>query len=271
MKKLVKLMMLIVAMLTIGTSFTLATNANDSIKILEKANEGDANAQMQYAILLHDVKKHAEAKEWFEASAEQGVSFSQYILALYYLNGLAVKKDYKTGIKWLGKAAERGNASAKKFFCTTYDFEYKAEIPEVKIVIFLHGTNRLLTCKNNNLVFEEGDFNDTNTWTIETKRDPATAHYMPILRSLQGKYITGEVRSQGPAGLGDITEAATITISNKVFNNNPFPIDQPVADSEITGEAYEGCVIDHDDRELGMEGNSLFWGTNGYKLDILFI
>lgn len=29
MKKLVKLMMLIVAMLTIGTSFTLATNAND--------------------------------------------------------------------------------------------------------------------------------------------------------------------------------------------------------------------------------------------------
>ena len=88
---------------------------------------------------------------------------------------------------------------------------------------------------------------------------------------MQGKYITGEVRSQGPAGLGDITEAATITISNKVFNNNPFPIDQPVADSEITGDAYEGCVIDHDDRELGMEGNSLFWGTNGYKLDILFI
>lgn len=265
MKKLVKLMMLIVAMLTIGTSFTLATNANDSIKILEKANEGDANAQMQYAILLHDAKKYAEAKEWLEASAEQGVSFSQYILALYYLEGLAVKKDYKTGIKWLGKAAERGNASAKKIFCNTYDFRYKTEIPEVKIVIFLHGTNRLLTCKKNNLVFEEGDFNDTNTWTLETYYNKL------ILRSLQGKYITGEYNSQGPAGLGDITEAANIDINNKVLSNHSVPMDQPVADSEIVGDAYEGCVLDHDGRALGIEGNSMFWGTNGYKLDIIFI
>lgn len=271
MKNLLKLMMLTVAILTLSTTSALAGSAKDSLAILEKANEGDANAQMKYALLLNSASKFAEAKEWFEASAEQGVAFSQYCLGLYNLSSVLGKRDIKTAIKWLGKAAERGYSDARKYFCITNDFMYKDEIPQVKIVIFLHGTNRLLTCKNNTLVFEEGDINDTNTWTLETKRDPATAHYMPVLRSLQGKYITGEVRTQGPAGLGDITEAATITISNNVFNNEPVPIDKPVADSEIIGETYKGSIIDHDGRELGMENNTMYWGMEGYKLDIIFL
>lgn len=271
MKKLLKFMMLIVAMFTLSTTSALAGNANDSLAILAKANEGDANAQMKYALLLNKAKKYTEAKEWFEASAEQGVAFSQYCLGIYNLSEVLGKRDFKTAIKWLGKAAERGYSDARKYFCITNDFMYKDEIPQVKIVIFLHGTNRLLTCKNNTLVFEEGDLNDTNTWTLETKRDPATAHYMPVIRSLQGKYITGEARNDGPAGLGDITEAATISIYNSVFNNESVPIDQPIADSEIKGNAYEGCAIDHDGRELCMKNNTMYWGEEGYKLDIIFL
>ena len=44
--------------------------------------------------------------------------------------------------------------------------------------------NKTLTCKGNELTFEEGEQNDDNTWTVETARDKSTGHYSPILKSL---------------------------------------------------------------------------------------
>lgn len=267
MKKLFKLMMLTVAMFTLSTTSALAENAKDSLAILAKANEGDANAQMKYALLLNSAQKYAEAKEWFEASAEQGVAFSQYCLGVYNLSDVLGKRDFKTAIKWLGKAAERGYSDALKYFCNTALIENKTEFPKVRIAIFLHGTNRVLTCKNNTLVFEEGDFNETNLWTIE--RVEGTS--LLVLKSLQGQYITGEARKSGPAGLGNYTESAYISIWSDVFQNSSVPADQPIADSDIKGAPYDGGVIDHDGRELGMENNTMYWGPEGYKLDVIFL
>ena len=72
MKNLFKLMLLTIAMFIAGSSFALAGNDNDSIQILEKANQGDPIAQNHYAYLLYKASKKEEAKEWFEASARQG-------------------------------------------------------------------------------------------------------------------------------------------------------------------------------------------------------
>lgn len=49
MKNLFKLMLLTITMFIAGSSFALAGNDNDSIQILEKANQGDPVAQNHYA------------------------------------------------------------------------------------------------------------------------------------------------------------------------------------------------------------------------------
>lgn len=217
MKNLFKLMLLTITMFIAGSSFALAGNDNDSIQILEKANQGDPVAQNHYAYLLYKASKKEEAKEWFEASARQGVAHSQRCLGIFYSKGIGCKRDYKSAIKWYGKAADRGDSVARKHFFTTGDMFGKSEIPETKFQIFLHGTNKTLTCKGNELTFEEGEQNDDNTWTVETARDKSTGHYSPILKSLSGKYITGKERDNGPAGLGTIEEAADIEVGF------PFP------------------------------------------------
>lgn len=73
MKNLFKLMLLTITMFIAGSSFALAGNDNDSIQILEKANQGDPFAQNNYAYLLYKASKKEEAKEWYEASARQGL------------------------------------------------------------------------------------------------------------------------------------------------------------------------------------------------------
>ena len=83
MKNLFKLMLLTITMFIAGSSFALAGNDNDSIQILEKANQGDPFAQNYYAYLLYKASKKEEAKEWYEASARQGVAHSQRFLGLY--------------------------------------------------------------------------------------------------------------------------------------------------------------------------------------------
>ena len=157
MKNLFKLMLLTITMFIAGSSFALAGNDNDSIQILEKANQGDPFAQNYYAYLLYKASKKEEAKEWFEASARQGVAHSQRFLGLFYSKGIGCKRDYKSAIKWYGKAADRGDSFARKHFFTTGDMFGKSEIPETKFQIFLHGTNKTLTCKGNELTFEEGE------------------------------------------------------------------------------------------------------------------
>lgn len=141
MKNLFKLMLLTITMFIAGSSFALAGNDNDSIQILEKANQGDPVAQNHYAYLLYKASKKEEAKEWFEASARQGVAHSQRCLGIFYSKGIGCKRDYKSAIKWYGKAADRGDSVARKHFFTTGDMFGKSEIPETKFQIFLHGTN----------------------------------------------------------------------------------------------------------------------------------
>ena len=60
MKNLFKLMLLTITMFIAGTSFALAGNDNDSIQILEKANQGDPVAQNHYAYLLYKASKKEE-------------------------------------------------------------------------------------------------------------------------------------------------------------------------------------------------------------------
>lgn len=248
MKTIVKFMMSVALFLSIGIVAADAETMNekDSLELLKKANEGDAFSQLKYGVRLVMANKAEEGKTWIEAAADQNLGIAQNFLGRVYWNGQGCKKDYAKANKWFLMALNNGYE--KSPFVTTKGLIYQEEIPSMKFLIFLHGTNKLLTCKDNTLVFEEGEPNEANIWTLETARDRSTAHYMPILKSLLGKYLTGEESKPCPAGLGEKEDAADIEIS---LNEN-------------------GGLIEHDGRYLGMKDNTLYWvnGNNAYSLDI---
>ena len=82
----------------------------------------------------------------------------------------------------------RGDSVARKHFFTTGDMFGNPKYQRQSSRYSCNGTNKTLTCKGNELTFEEGEQNDDNTWTVETARDKSTGHYSPILKSLSGKY-----------------------------------------------------------------------------------
>lgn len=55
-------------------------------------------------------------REWFRDGAERGVPAAQLKLGL----GYALENDFENGVKWLGKAADQGNATAQYFLATLY-------------------------------------------------------------------------------------------------------------------------------------------------------
>ncbi|KAB7883033.1 hypothetical protein GBG19_15135 [Poseidonibacter ostreae] len=50
---------------------------------------------------------------WYQKSAAQGYSLAQYKLALIYINGIEVLKDYSKAKFWINKSYDSGNYLAK--------------------------------------------------------------------------------------------------------------------------------------------------------------
>ena len=84
---------------------------NDINDLLEKANTGDAIAQINVGWMYlkgEGVPKDlVEAVKWYTKSAEQGHADAQYNLGLMYHNGDIVPKDEVLARKWFGKYTEQ--------------------------------------------------------------------------------------------------------------------------------------------------------------------
>jgi TPR repeat protein len=118
-------------LLTSSLSFASSPDQTNSITIdqslMEKANEGDANAQYSLGEIYYKTKDYDQAIKWYLRSAEQGNPFAQVNLGGMYEMGLVQEKkkivvapglpeieiDQKTSnhqqsFEWYKKAAEQG-------------------------------------------------------------------------------------------------------------------------------------------------------------------
>ena len=102
--------------------------------IQSKANQGDAQAQFNLALLYyhglgtpHDSK---QAVYWYTKAAEQGHVNAQYSLGSLYHNGYGeeVPQDSKQAVYWLTKAAEKGYVHAQ--YSLGHMYEYGDEVPQ---------------------------------------------------------------------------------------------------------------------------------------------
>lgn len=113
------LLFIIVFISGIGICFSQTDFFNE---MLEKATAGDSNAQAnisaEYYLGGHEVPQdYKKAFEWAKKSANQGNTYSQFIIGEMYYEGLGVTKSYKDAFKWYKLAAEKNM--------------YKDEDPEV--------------------------------------------------------------------------------------------------------------------------------------------
>jgi TPR repeat protein len=78
------------------------------------ADSGSYDAQYNIALLYLDGKgvarNYDEALKWLERAANQGQLEAQHDLGASYAKGEIVKKDYVQAYKWLSLCAAKGNA-----------------------------------------------------------------------------------------------------------------------------------------------------------------
>lgn len=88
------------------------------------AIHGSAAGQCNYGDSLSDEENYAEAKVFYEMSAEQDYIPSITALGLMYFYGRGVEQDFSKAFKWFMKAAEGGNLWVQHNVAYSYEGGY---------------------------------------------------------------------------------------------------------------------------------------------------
>ena len=90
-----------------------------------RAIKGDVDAQSNLAIIYlfgsGVPRDYVQAALWYRKAAEQGDAYSQASLGDMYSQGDGVPKDAKQAVHWYTKAAEQGNTSAQNSLALMYE------------------------------------------------------------------------------------------------------------------------------------------------------
>ena len=87
---------------------------NEDITLITQADEGDACAQNDLALLFLEHSKSSIAIYWLSLSAKQDFSDAMQLLGQCYATGNGVTKDSNQAIMWISKAAALGHILASK-------------------------------------------------------------------------------------------------------------------------------------------------------------
>ncbi|HRA42796.1 MAG TPA: ribonuclease III domain-containing protein, partial [Gammaproteobacteria bacterium] len=83
-----------------------------------KSNENDKDIQNYIGVVYYESNDYANARQWFEKSAKQGLPVAQSNVGLTFENGF---KDIKNAILWYECAAKNGYANAQYTLALKYE------------------------------------------------------------------------------------------------------------------------------------------------------
>jgi len=87
--------------------------SQEDIALVEKADDGEAEAQNDLGLLFLSHNKAENAAYWFELAAKQDYADAMHWLGRCYLEGQGVTKDENLAMMWLAKAAAYGHEISK--------------------------------------------------------------------------------------------------------------------------------------------------------------
>lgn len=101
------------SLLTAGLALSVSVFANDVQDWIQRANNGDIQAQTYLADYYRGKQDYAKAFEWYTKSANQGNAAAQNNLGVMYRNGHGVRQDYAKAVEWYTKSANQGQTAAQ--------------------------------------------------------------------------------------------------------------------------------------------------------------
>lgn len=81
----------------------------EDISLVLQADEGNAEAQSDLALIFLNEKKYKEAIYWLELATKQGSATAMYWLGRSHIDGNGMPKDENLGLMWIAKAASNGH------------------------------------------------------------------------------------------------------------------------------------------------------------------
>ena len=88
--------------------------SQDDIKIIINADQGDAEAQYELALILVEISKLERAIPWLRISANRGCPDAMFFLGEMMIDGSGGSQDLKAGWDWIRLAAINGHGLAKR-------------------------------------------------------------------------------------------------------------------------------------------------------------
>jgi hypothetical protein len=82
------------------------------LQLIKRADDGDADAQNDLALLFLEHNKPKNALYWLELAAKQQLADAMQLLGSCYLAGKGLSKDENLGLMWIAKAASLGHSIA---------------------------------------------------------------------------------------------------------------------------------------------------------------
>ena len=117
-------------LLTLFATVACSVAAIDG-KLLEKAEQGNADAQFSVGVLYANgqgtLKDPKKAFEWFLKSAEQGDASAQYNVGVRYAKGEGTLKNLKKAAFWIKKANAGGHENSSKVWELFELWKYDSE------------------------------------------------------------------------------------------------------------------------------------------------
>lgn len=101
------------SLLTAGLLLSVSVFANDVQDLIQKANNGDIQAQLDLADYYQGEKDYTNMFYWTQKLANQGDAVAQFNLGMMYYNGEGVHQDYAKAVEWYTKSANQGDAKAQ--------------------------------------------------------------------------------------------------------------------------------------------------------------
>ncbi len=101
----------LISFASVSQHFCISLTAED-VDILYDAENGDAAAQTDLAVLFLEHDKPKSALYWLEAAAKQNHADAIHLLGCCYLQGQGVSQDDNNAIMWIAKAAAYGHTLA---------------------------------------------------------------------------------------------------------------------------------------------------------------
>lgn len=86
--------------------------SSDDLALIESADNGDAQAQTDLALIFHANRKFKECVFWLQSAAKADYAPAMRWLGICHFNGEGLPPDDNLGIMWLARAAASGDRIA---------------------------------------------------------------------------------------------------------------------------------------------------------------